>query len=166
MKCNRRLPKVRRKLHRAFFAWLVTKPACSSLSAILIKERQDDFVSFTLQGLNPALSFGLSKWELGVHVQWQGIHWDSLIFFESIPQAKSGSYVCALCEAEYQKHYPNKTALWVDHDFEPFLEWINNQLISTRWLALYGIAEGSTWASLVDQPDCDAQTNLPIWSHH
>lgn len=43
----------------------------------------------------------------------------------------------------------SKEALWIDHDFEEFLEWVS----------------GVTWVELVEQPKqgTDVVVNLPVW---
>jgi len=84
------------------------------------------------------------------------------VFFESLPEAVSDGYICRLCASDERITYPSREALWIDQDFEPFLEWVNTELTPTRWLALYE-ANSSTWAELVSQPNPEAMTTVPVW---
>jgi hypothetical protein len=159
----RRHPKARRCFHRAFFQWLNANQSRFLTPPFQRIKRTDRLFTFTMPGLNPLLSFGLSTWEIGVHVEYQGVWWDTLIYFESNPKAVADGYLCTLCDAEFQKIYPSREALWIEHDFEPFLDWVNKELTSTRWLALDGALNEATWAKLVDQPDPESAINFPVW---
>jgi hypothetical protein len=46
--------------------------------------------------------------------------------------------VCDLCPPESRSVFPNRAVLWIDHLFEPFLEWVDESLAKAKWLALYG----------------------------
>lgn len=153
----------RRRLHRTFLRWLHDNQSLFITPPFRIIKRTDRFLAFTIPGLNPALSFGLSTWELGVHVEWQNTWWDALVFFESWPEAVSEGYICTFCESDGRITYPSREALWINHDFEPFLEWVNTELTRTRWLALYGKPDHSTWAELVSEPNPEALVTVPIW---
>ena len=154
--------KARRRFHRAFIQWLHDNQSRFLTAPFQIIKRTDNFLVLTIPGLNPALSFGLSTWELGIHVEWQNTRWDSLVFFESLPEAVSDGYICRLYYADERITYPHREALWIDQDFEPFLEWVNTELTPTRWLAL-SEANSSTWAELVSQPNPEAKTTVPVW---
>ena len=155
--------KARRRLHRTFFRWLHDNQSRFVTPQFRIIKRTDRFLAFTIPGLNPALSFGLSTWELGVHVEWQNTWWDALVFFESWPEAVSEGYICTLCEPNERTTYPSREALWINDDFEPFLAWVNAELTPTRQLALYGKPNHSTWAELVTEPCPDALITMPVW---
>jgi len=169
MTSPRHFPKVRSRIHRTFFQWLhdnqsrfLTAPPC-------LGKRTDRCLGFTIPGLNSVLSFSLTKYELGVHVEWQGEWWDALIFFESCPEAVANGYVCHLCESDSQKTslskiYPSREALWIAHEFEPFLEWVNTKLVPAHWLALYGEANSGTWVKLVSEPNSEAMITVPVWN--
>lgn len=162
----RRLHKARRRLHRAFFHWLHDNQSRFITQLFRIIKRTDRFLEFTIPGLNPALSFGLSTWELEVHVHWQNTYWDSLDFFETFPEAVSDGYICRLCKSEGRTTYPSREALWIADVFEPFLEWVNTELIKMHWLVLYGVANESTRARLmINEPDPKADFNVPVWLH-
>jgi hypothetical protein len=154
---------VRRRFHRTFFSWLQDNQSRFVTPPFHLINRTDCFMTFNIEDLNPAISFGLSRWELGVHVHWQGVYWDSLIYFESLPKAVAGAYKCNFCELESHKTYHSREELWIDHDFEPFLDWVNTELTQKHWLALSGTADNSTWANLVKEPDPTSSFNVPVW---
>lgn len=127
----------RRRFHRAFFRWLHENQLRFLTAPLRLVKRTDRCMEFSISGLNPVLSFTLTTWELGVHVEWQGVWWDALVFFECCPEAVAcGGYICHLCDSEDRKTYSSREALWIEHDFELFLEWVNTNLAPAQWLAL------------------------------
>jgi hypothetical protein len=55
-----------------------------------------------------------------------------------------------MCYPEAQKLYPSREALWRDHTFEPFLEWVNDKLVKAKWIGLYATEnKGCTWGKLL-----------------
>ena len=56
-------------------------------------------------------------------------------------------YGCQLC-TEATQHWPSREALWIDHLFEPFLKWVNEQLRPPLEIQLYGTLNSVTWAEL------------------
>jgi hypothetical protein len=163
----RRLHKVRRRFHRAFFRWLHANQSRFLTPQFRVISRTDRFITFTILGLDPILTFGLSTWELGIHVEWKDAYWDSLAYFECWPNVVSEGYICDLCEVEKPKYYISREALWIDHVFEPFLEWVNTELTSFRYLALFGEPGESTCAELVSKTNLDLDLEggiiRPIW---
>ena len=161
---NNRYPrKARRRFHRAFFSWLHNRNSRLQTPVFRLIKCTDRFIEFTIDGLNPALSFGLSTYDLGVHVEWQGESWDWLIFFESCPMRVSEGFVCCLCEDYPLTIYPSREALWIDHVFEPFLKWVNEDLTTQHWLSLDGASGYITSANVGIKPDPDAVINMPVW---
>jgi len=74
--------------------------------------------------------------------------WDILTSFGTYTERTAwGDYYCYLCPPEYLKFFPSKQALWENHCFEELLEWINDDLVQTRWVALFQIS-GCTWVKL------------------
>lgn len=155
--------KARRRFHRAFFNWVYANCSRFMTPSFRFTVCTDRFITFTIDGLNPALSFGLLTYDLGVHVDWQGENWDSLIFFESCPLRVSEGYNYCLCEDTPLTIYPSREALWVDHVFEPFLKWVNEELTQQNWLSIDGASGYITSAHLGIKPDPDAVINMPVW---
>jgi hypothetical protein len=157
--------KVRRCLHRVFLNWLQENQSKFLTPKFYIVNRTDRVLIFSLPNLNPTLSFRLTTWELGVDVDWKGDCWDVLIYFESIPIKVATGYRCKLCQGDDLPIYPSRKALWVRHDFEPFLQWVNTELFTAKWLAISGIQDQCTWARLVNEiTEKDDETiYLPVW---
>ncbi len=80
---------------------------------------------------------------------------------KSIPTL--GGYQCKHCVHEDGKQvmmFPSREALWKDHLFEPFLQWVNEVLAPARWLQLSSIGEyGSTWAQLLRDEIASSESN-------
>lgn len=74
--------------------------------------------------------------------------WDVLAEFGTgTGRTAWGDYHCTLCHPENIKFFSSKQALWENHCFEEFLEWINNNLVETNWVALFQ-RRGATWVEL------------------
>lgn len=61
-------------------------------------------------------------------------------------------YQCELCLAEHgssARTFTSKEALWQDHLFEPFLQWVNKELAPANWLLISGTDDGSTATRLM-----------------
>lgn len=161
---TRHLRKARPRIQRAFLKWLDENQTRFLTAPPRLGKRTDRHLELILPGLNPVLWISLT-WEIDVGVDWQSTCWDLLTCFEfeAIPEPTEGGYRCKLCSPEFQKIFPTREALWIDHEFEPFLEWVNTVLLHARWLALYGEADSGTWAKLVDEPDPEAAATVPVW---
>ena len=154
-------PKVRRRIQRAFLAWYAKHQDTLPLPLQHVR-RKDDYLAFTLTGLHPAITFGLT-WELVVYVEWQGICWDLLASFESWPRHSADGYYCELCKPEARTLFHSRKALWQDQVFDPFLQWLNESLLPSRFLGLYTVGRASTYAKLLIEPDPEAYRVLPVW---
>ena len=157
-------PRIARSwFHRAFFQWLHENQSRFLTAPLRLVKRTDRCMEFTIPGLNPGLSFTLTTWVLGVHVEWQGVWWDALVFFECCPEAVADGYICHLCDSEDRKIYSSREALWIEHDFELFLEWVNTKLAPSHWLNLHGELNACTWAELANDSNPKAIANERVW---
>lgn len=90
-----------------------------------------------------------------VNVAWQGIDWDFIADFDVAARKSASGYYCALCKPEFQVYYPTREELWIQHGFEPFLEWCNTKLANANWLELFD-GDGVTSAILhKEKPEDD-----------
>jgi len=94
----------------------------------------------------------LSQDDLSVIVEVEGLFWDMLLSLDVCPVRSLNGYSCALCEQSDQI-WPTRDALWVDHLFEPFLEWVNARLAKSCGIKLTGKPGSSTGAELVMKSD-------------
>ena len=138
-------------LQAAFLAWLDdVRPRLAV--AIDIQRSTPEVTEFSFELANPVLDGALTgRGDLVVSVEWVGECWDFLFSAEVRPRKTAGGFVCSLCEPE-GKHrvFPNVEALYHDHIFRPFEEWVNTKLTVAQALALYRTDDaGATWARLV-----------------
>jgi hypothetical protein len=56
-------------------------------------------------------------------------------------------WMCRLDVPEKRQYWVTWEKLWIEHCFEPFVEWCNNKLASSNWLELY-LRDGSSSAKL------------------
>lgn len=166
-RCSVHFPKVRRPIQKAFLCWY-QENATRFKVPLRFARRTDNCLEFTFPGLHPFLSIALTH-EIGVHVTKRDVWWDALIFFEVYPKRIGTQFQCSLCIHEARKNYATRNALWCDHLFEPFLEWVNDTLVPARWLGIYGfLDEGWTWARLLEvsrdkQEDESPTSVVPVW---
>jgi hypothetical protein len=107
---------------------------------------------FVFDVANPVLAGALLRHgDLVVSAEWEGECWDFLLSEEVRPEQASDGFVCPLCaSAGTHCTFPNLQALWRDHLFDPFEDWINTKLAHAQAVALYRSQEGgATLARLV-----------------
>lgn len=105
-------------------------------------------------GINTAIQGVLTTYEINVAVEHAEDCWDLLLSREAEPRrARSGGVFCDSCFPEARRVFPDRPALWVDHLFELFLEWVNDNLAKAKWLALHGDPDFPTWARLLPNDD-------------
>jgi hypothetical protein len=54
---------------------------------------------------------------------------------------------------EARRVFADRPALWADHLFEAFLEWVNDNLAKAERLELHGDPGFATWARLLPKDD-------------
>lgn len=81
--------------------------------------------------------------------------WDVLQEFETLPKERDDLWYCGWCE-DYPKPetgplriYASRDELLIIHIFEPFLDWINRELVVADGVGLYRVGCDCTWAKLV-----------------
>jgi hypothetical protein len=79
-----------------------------------------------------------------------GVIWDWILDYDSSIDEVEGGYVCYFCEGE-KTVYPTLEDFAIDHTFEAFLTWCNENIATAQGLALYGDVEESSSARLVPQ---------------
>lgn len=150
---------IRPRIQRAFLSWYKHNRDRFTI-ALQLGRRNDRSWRFQFVGMTPQVSAYLSRNELGIAVEWRDECWDLLACFEAAPIMRGDFYVCDLCPAE-QKGFPLREALWFDHLFEPFLEWVNNSFAPAHWLELQAWG-GSTQARLTSHPGASAPNLISI----
>lgn len=126
-----------------------------------IVRRTDRWLQMAFVGINPAIVATLTRTGISVSVEVQGDCWDLIFDMDAVPVPTHQGYVCALCPEEASEVYASRAALWRNHLFEPFLQWINTSLKSSELLLLFGDSGGCTSASLVADKTSAAERDVP-----
>ncbi len=105
-------------------------------------------------GVISAIEVVVVRDEIMVSVEHDGGCCDILADFESSPVMVTGGVVCGLCDPDHQEVYQTRQALFVEHVFQPFAEWVETKLVPADAIGLGGsIDEGATWAVLLSDGD-------------
>ncbi len=148
----KRLPRPRNQ--RAFVRWFAENYPRFAVP-VRISRITAKSVTLIFPGYPSCLSVSLCAHDLNVDVNWQGIHWDMVISLDAYMARTANGYQCKLCITP--EMFPSRESLWIDHLYEPFLKWVNEELASARWLEISGFDDGGvTWAHLV-QADSDLE---------
>ena len=140
------------------------------LIAVRVKEHAGQHSELSFDGIDPAIGGFFTDRELSVFVDWQGRNWDLLINLDVMPERARNGYVCTLCGAEARTIFPDLDALWRDHLFEPFLQWVNGKLTAADTIGLYGSPSGGwTHAELLSGRDArrpEPEISVPLRGSH
>lgn len=152
----------RPRIQRAFESWF-KKNSTRFAVPILLTKITSRGIKLRFHNYPDCLSVWLSSNELAVHVDWQGEWWDMIIDLDVWPYHTRGGYKCKCCLVEPGESaviFPSREALWQDHLFDPFLEWVNEELAPARWLQIScTVDRGARWERLIrdeselDKPD-------------
>ena len=80
---------------------------------------------------------------------YKGEMWDIIAEFDVWQSRNKKGYYCSGCEGEDRKYYKDKSELWIDHCFEPLIEWTNDEFTKNKWLCFFAMRQapeyGGTW---------------------
>jgi hypothetical protein len=138
----------RRALHNAFFQWYATNEDRFAIRLKLLKHT-GACLDIGFCGINPILTAHLIDDGLNVSVVSEGTYWDTILDLDALPKRAPGGYVCDFCLEGHRRVFPSLEDLWRDHLFEPFLEWVNDDLAKAEALAISGTPDWVGWARLV-----------------
>lgn len=150
---------------RAFMQWhqaVKTRLPVQLIRAHRADPRRRDSLLYLFEGLPAALQVCVRNNEIGISVTHQGECWDFLVFFESqarrVADAGQDGYRCHQCIG-HGKTWPTRQALWIEHDFETFLSWLREHLLTAQALELHRV-DGGSWAALM--PADESPTTAPV----
>jgi hypothetical protein len=113
-------------------------------------------IEFKFQGLSPRLVCSINRTGATIWVMHDKEVWDILAEFGTYTgRTVWGDYYCDGCPPENRDFFSSKQTLWENHCFEPLLDWINDNLIVSRWVTLFQI-EGCTWVELKKKEEIEA----------
>lgn len=145
---------------RLFNDWLAQNRSRFSHPPMAIRRRKGS-LSFRFTGVASSVWGSINDWGgMVIGVDYQGECWDLVADLDIAPERlTTGGYICGLCDADSRMIYPTREAIWMEHGFEPLLEWCNQQFQADRWVTIWGI-DGGSWVTLRPQLD-DAATAKP-----
>lgn len=157
MKCPRQ------RYLRAFDQWLKTAATSLPLS-VRRTQRGSQHLVYTFDDYPDALTLVVLPGDISIRVSHIGRPWDMLMAVESVAVRVDEGYRCALCPPD-DTRWPDRAALWIEHDFMALADWLRTSLVPADLLDLH--QEGSvTWADLVPaqatpQPTLTMRYRLP-----
>lgn len=130
---------VRRRLHKAFFAWFAVNRHRFAID-LKIEKRVDEWVEVSFVGINPAITAHLSAQvhEMEILVEFPNEDANILLDFWALPMSVPGGYIDRSLLPEYRELLPSRERIWELGIFEPFIEWINGTLAKAYWVELRG----------------------------
>ena len=81
-----------------------------------------------------------------IGVNHKGVFWDILVEFEIFEAKKGKLFYCSACKKI--KPYTTKYEFYVEHNFEPFLAWVCENIVAGNWLHIYGNTSSYTVARI------------------
>jgi len=115
-----------------------------------------NLISIHFENVTPELHCYVSEGNVGTYVYFKGRCWDFLEEFGySIRRSRNRKYDCRLCLE--RKYYNTPQELLIEHSFEKFLEWVNENFTPFHSLEL-SQCQGMTSARIIDisEPDINA----------
>ncbi|NOT65707.1 MAG: hypothetical protein HOP06_06745 [Methylotenera sp.] len=138
-------------IQHAFIKWFKDSSQLFSTPLTITKHTKQS-IELTFTNANSMISATLTSREISVQFNWDGIFWDYLIYFEAVPEFYRGYYVDSLRHADDDTFYVNRELLWETRLFEPFLAWVNNNLINTPCIVIYRHDKSFPTVKLLDSP--------------
>jgi hypothetical protein len=122
----------------------------------LFSKKHWNHINFTFQGISPRLHCTIDYSGATIWVMKGREVWDILAEFGTYTgRTVWGDYYCDGCFPENREFFSSKQALWEKHCFEQLLEWINDNLVESRWVALFQVS-GGTWVELKGKEEIEA----------
>jgi len=159
------------RIQEALVAWLAEAVFRFSV-AVHVEKLTPESIEMSFEGVSTAVG-AIVKYEeiepfveLEVFVDWEGSNWDLILNLDCEPVRQADGYVCDLCAPKDQKVFPSCEALWRDHLFEPFLEWINDKLAQSDVIGLYrsgGMTRAALLRSSTMPEDDQPSICVPLW---
>jgi hypothetical protein len=106
-----------------------------------------------------------TQYELCVSVNYKSFYWDLLAVFEAMPIKIKNNYICQLCIENKRQSFGSLNELLQDHLFTPFLNWVNNELATSKWLILEDLSSCTSAYISTHRPrekNCQTIINIKI----
>jgi hypothetical protein len=142
----------RRRFHAAFFRWYAANEQKFAVKLELLM-RADKFLHIGFCNISRIVTALVTSDEISIQINWNGINWDVIRWFEVFPKRVPGGYVGDFIVQDDSPIHPSRQELWRKEIFEPFFAWVNNDLARANAIAVSGDPSLSTWARLVSSTE-------------
>jgi hypothetical protein len=142
----------RRRTHKAFLRWYSENEPKFAIKLELLR-RTDTDLDIGFCRIDRIVTASLVDDEIIIAVMWEGECWDMLRDFETYPKRVRDGYVCDECPEKHRLVFPSRDGLWRTEVFDPFLEWVNDDLVNAVAVSISGTPGSGTWARLVRGSD-------------
>lgn len=119
-------------VYRNFKAWLKTNRQRFRFYPYITNVKKNSF-EVQFQGLGKILFLNVKSG--GEFSVWTNLvsrklnyPWDWCADFDLLEQKTSRGYSCGFCEEENKKYYIHRENMYIEHCYEPFLKWCNENL--------------------------------------
>lgn len=152
--------KYRRQYQREFMRWLAENKDRFAVEPLKPKAKVR-YIELRFPDLSSVLSIKLRANSISVVVTWRDQFFDLLLDLEIDPAWNGHAYFCKLCD-ESEKTFPDLITMRSDHLYQPFQEWCNERLLTSRWLKMVtcGDSTGTSLLREIDDPEGDAVVDL------
>jgi hypothetical protein len=140
------LPRRSPRYQRAFVRWFQANHS-RFLVPVNLKKINAKTVVAQFTNHPDCLLISLNDWSLGVWVIWFGGVWDKLMDSDVHPVKTRGGYRCGACVPSNQV-WPSLEAFWMDHLYEPFLAWVNDDFAQADSIKIFGSPDEGGCAKL------------------
>lgn len=139
-------------IQKAFGLWLSRNRARFRFQPRIVKKIRN-CIALRFAGISQKIGCVITSSGLTIYVNHEGECWDIVADFGVSESRSSKGYYCGLCEPEKRKFFASREELWIEHCFEPMLEWTGRELNESRWVYLFA-TDGATWAEIREKDDC------------
>lgn len=141
-------PKLRPRFQREVVRWLQENHHHFS-TPLRLATRTDTMMEFTFPELTSSLSVRFSPQGVRVSVTRGDVEFDAILDLVIHLERSPLGYYCGLQYPDQRQFFATRSAIWQSVLFEPFLDWVNQDLAPARWLRFFRFGLGSSSASLI-----------------
>lgn len=136
---------------KTFGCWLRQNRRRFRFQPVIVK-RLKNCIQLRFKGISQKIQCVITQHCADIYVSHQGECWDILIDFGVAERKSSAGYYCELCEPDTRGFFSTREELWIEHCFEPLLEWVNGSFDNSHWVYLLA-TKGATWAEIKGKDD-------------
>lgn len=130
----------RTRIQKIFDAWRKENRHRFTYPMYLIGNRRRGHYELSFAGITPEIRLYMAPSNFGIwaYTKTGKKGCDGLVEFDVLEERHpvTRKYYCGFCTEP--DLYDTRRALWVQHSFEPLLEWMNENFQPGKWLCMYG----------------------------